>query len=145
MERETITIILLLLWMAVNAYWTLSIKRREGWCNGALDAMQEMCHSLAKALGIEPGETPVSEIISEEQKPEESGEYCGVLHVFKRHNKKLERPVLMYIYQNKKCFYEYDETGKKLFLNSKDYKDAILRTMEGENTMNFKKYEIESK
>ena len=149
MDRTTITAILLLIWAVANVIWSLNISKREGMCEGIrentleiLDNVLGNLRKLRSAMEDAKEELKQQPVVTKEQ---ENAEYAGVIHIFKRDKKKHERPVMVYMYKGNPCYFEYDESGKKVPLWRKPIREAIEKTMQGEKVGNFKKYEIENK
>ena len=151
MNKDSLFIILMLIWTIINLIWYGRLREREGLVKGTIGMVDHLCDSLAKSFGIDlsrPKEENYEKVMSNLKRSEdapEDYEYSGVIHIFKRNGKKRERPIMVYQFRDKACYFEYDEDGKRVPMNHKEAKSAIERALKGEKVDNYKKYEIEQK
>lgn len=142
-EKQIILFALLTMWTILNYTWSLHINKKAGKNEGTVETLAKLLAQTVQTaksnLHEEVKETPI--IQAEDLCKVENSEYSGYLHVFMRNKRKHERPVMQYTFNGKLVYFEYDETGKKINLNGPSR--AILeKTMVGEKTKYFKKYEL---
>ena len=151
MEKETVLIILMVIWTVINIVWYGILKEREGRVMGTLSMVDHLCDSLARSFGVDLTKANAGNCeegilaVGDKKDTPDDYEYSGVLHTFKRNGKKRERPIMVYQFRNKTCYFEYDENGKKVALNHREAKSAIEKVLKGEKVDNYRKYEIEQK
>lgn len=147
-----IAIIIFIGSLIISHHATVKLGKAEGLIVGVSKVMETIVTNGISTLheGEKKGDKAVVPEGTDKQKDSkkssrldnmESAEYSGVLHIFVRNKKKHERPVMTYMYNGQKIFFEYDENGKPTSINGKS-KQSVLKALEGEKVKNFKKYEI---